>query len=108
MIPIHLLAPNAKIVLVGDPKQLPAIVLSKAAEAGNLTQSLFERLQRVNSVSATLGRYWLALHPHVYAQPGPQITAHQIILKYPGVARCKASGFLDFQCNHVSPLSITQ
>ena len=34
-------------VLVGDPKQLPPTVLSRAAEASNLAQSLFERLQQV-------------------------------------------------------------
>lgn len=49
LIALHLLAPMAKVVLVGDPKQLPATVLSRAAEAGNLTQSLFERLQQVRT-----------------------------------------------------------
>lgn len=50
-IALQLLAPGAKIVLVGDPKQLPATVISKAAEAGKLTQSLFERMQQVRRAS---------------------------------------------------------
>jgi len=47
LIPLPLLAPAGRVVLVGDPAQLPATVLSKAAAAANLAQSLFERLQRV-------------------------------------------------------------
>lgn len=34
-------------VLVGDPKQLPATVLSRLADHHHLKQSLFERLQKV-------------------------------------------------------------
>ena len=51
LIPLPLLAPAGRVVLVGDPAQLPATVLSGAAAAANLAQSLFERLQRVSSKS---------------------------------------------------------
>lgn len=44
---LQLLAPGGRVTLVGDPRQLPATLLSRAAEAANLAQSLFERLQRV-------------------------------------------------------------
>lgn len=44
---LQLLAPDGKIVLVGDPKQLPATVISRLADRKNLAQSLFERLQKV-------------------------------------------------------------
>lgn len=47
LVPLQLLAPGGQVVLVGDPKQLPPTVLSRAAEASNLAQSLFERLQQV-------------------------------------------------------------
>lgn len=47
LVPLQLLAPGGHVVLVGDPKQLPPTVLSRAAEASNLAQSLFERLQQV-------------------------------------------------------------
>lgn len=48
LIPLQLLAADARIVMVGDPQQLPATVISKAATASNLTQSLFERLQQAS------------------------------------------------------------
>ncbi len=38
---------RSQAVLVGDPKQLPATVLSKLAGSKHLAQSLFERLERV-------------------------------------------------------------
>ena len=34
-----------RLVLVGDPKQLPATVISPAAEGSGMARSLFERLQ---------------------------------------------------------------
>ena len=40
-------------MLVGDPKQLPPTVLSRAAESSNLAQSLFERLQQVTLLPQT-------------------------------------------------------
>ena len=58
-------------VLVGDPMQLPATVLSSKAQRHHLAQSLFERLQRVRSHTPlahpplTIGfceqRFWLGL-----------------------------------------------
>ena len=48
LIALQLIAPGARVVLVGDPKQLPPTVLSRAAEASHLAQSLFERLQQVS------------------------------------------------------------
>lgn len=39
-------AGSGRVVLVGDPCQLPPTVLSKAAEASMLAQSMFERLAR--------------------------------------------------------------
>ena len=47
LVALRLLASGGSCVLVGDPQQLPATVLSRVAEAGHLAQSLFERLQRV-------------------------------------------------------------
>ncbi len=37
-----------RLVLVGDPRQLPATVLSRRADRAGLGQSLFERLERAN------------------------------------------------------------
>ena len=47
MIAFQLLAPGGKVVMVGDPQQLPPTVLSKAADSARLSQSLFQRLQEV-------------------------------------------------------------
>lgn len=47
LIPLQMLKPNGSVVLVGDPKQLPATVVSRAAERAGLSRSLFERLQQV-------------------------------------------------------------
>ena len=54
LVPVQLLAPGGHVVLVGDPKQLPPTVLSRAAEASNLAQSLFERLQQVGLLVSDL------------------------------------------------------
>lgn len=46
LIALQLLAPGGRLVLVGDPQQLPATVVSRAAAAAALAQSLFERLMQ--------------------------------------------------------------
>ena len=50
LVAMRLVRPGGSVTLVGDPKQLPATVLSQAASARHLAQSLFERLQRVSSL----------------------------------------------------------
>jgi hypothetical protein len=50
LIVLQLLAPGGRVVLVGDPCQLPATVISRAASAAALGQSLFERLQKVGGL----------------------------------------------------------
>jgi hypothetical protein len=47
LIPLQMLKPDGKVVLVGDPKQLPATVVSRAADKAGLSRSMFERLQQV-------------------------------------------------------------
>jgi len=49
------------VVLVGDPKQLPPTVLSRAAEASNLAQSLFECLQQVSLMILNLGGFFVEI-----------------------------------------------
>ena len=49
LLPTHSAASEVQAVLVGDPQQLPATVLSSKAQRHHLAQSLFERLQRVRS-----------------------------------------------------------
>lgn len=47
LVPLQALAPRGRVVLVGDPEQLPATVRSQAAQRAGLPLSLFERLQQV-------------------------------------------------------------
>lgn len=44
-----------KLVLVGDPRQLPATCLSKRANDAGLGRSLFERLERADHEKVMLG-----------------------------------------------------
>ncbi|GLI67193.1 hypothetical protein VaNZ11_011114, partial [Volvox africanus] len=68
LIPLQLLRPGAKVVLVGDPKQLPPTVLSRAADAAQLSQSLFERLQRAGCHVCLLSRQY-RMHPDISRFP---------------------------------------
>lgn len=68
LIPFSLLKPSSKIVLVGDPRQLPPTVLSREAEAAALAQSLFERLQLAGSPVVMLDQQY-RMHPIISRFP---------------------------------------
>ncbi|KAK9868262.1 hypothetical protein WJX84_007623 [Apatococcus fuscideae] len=69
LIPLQMLAANGgKVVLVGDPKQLPATVLSRAAQAKLLSQSLFERLQQAGHGVVMLSEQY-RMHPAISMWP---------------------------------------
>ncbi|GFR50440.1 hypothetical protein Agub_g12661, partial [Astrephomene gubernaculifera] len=68
LIPLQLLQPGGKVILVGDPRQLPPTVLSRAAEAARLSQSLFERLQAAGCRVCLLARQY-RMHPHISRFP---------------------------------------
>ncbi|KAK3260650.1 hypothetical protein CYMTET_30404, partial [Cymbomonas tetramitiformis] len=68
LIPLQLLAPGGRCVLVGDPLQLPATVLSRDAAAHGLEQSLFERLQRAGHPTSLLEMQY-RMHPAICAFP---------------------------------------
>ena len=55
-------------VLVGDPQQLPATVLSAAARAGLYTRSLFERLTQCGASAALLSVQY-RMHPAIRSWP---------------------------------------
>jgi superfamily I DNA and/or RNA helicase len=60
---------QGRLVLVGDPQQLPPTVLSKGvAVSSSLSQSLFERLQKAGT-SCTLLREQFRMHPAIAAFP---------------------------------------
>ena len=52
-----------RVVLVGDPQQLPATVLSREAKRLGLGRSLFERLQR-SAHPVTMLQTQLRMHPY--------------------------------------------
>lgn len=62
------LAASGRVVLVGDPCQLPPTVLSRAAEAALLAQSLFERLARAGWPVTMLQEQY-RMHPDISAFP---------------------------------------
>lgn len=55
-------------VLVGDPKQLPATVMSKAAVECSFHQSLFQRLERLGAPVSLLNTQY-RMHPLISAFP---------------------------------------
>lgn len=57
-----------RVVLVGDPCQLPPTVLSRAAEASLLAQSLFERMARAGWPVQLLREQYRS-HPDISAFP---------------------------------------
>ena len=68
LIALQLLAPGGRLVLVGDPQQLPATVVSRAAAAAALAQSMFERLQQAGCPLCLL-RQQYRMHPAISAWP---------------------------------------
>ena len=48
LVPLQMLVPRGCALLVGDPQQLPATVISRAAQQAGLPLSLFQRLQQVH------------------------------------------------------------
>jgi senataxin len=57
-----------KLVLVGDPRQLPPTVLSRRAEQAGLNRSLFERLERGNHEVVMLSIQY-RMHPEIRLFP---------------------------------------
>ncbi|BDA50111.1 probable helicase SEN1 at C-terminar half [Coccomyxa sp. Obi] len=77
LIPLQMLKPNGRVVLVGDPKQLPATVVSRAAERAGLSRSLFERLQQAGVAVCLLAEQY-RMHPAISAWPSAYFYASQL------------------------------
>jgi predicted DNA helicase len=65
-------------VLVGDPKQLPATVMSRDAAACSFRQSLFQRLQRLG-VPVSMLRMQYRMHPAISAFPNAEFYEGQLV-----------------------------
>ena len=72
LVPLQLLASGGQLVLVGDPKQLPATVLSQLAAKQGLERSLFERLQLAGHRVSLLETQY-RMHPAICAFPSKQV-----------------------------------
>jgi superfamily I DNA and/or RNA helicase len=57
-----------KLILVGDPRQLPPTVLSRSAERAGLNRSLFERLERAEHEVVMLSIQY-RMHPEIRVFP---------------------------------------
>jgi superfamily I DNA and/or RNA helicase len=70
LIPLHLLCPRrGRVVLVGDPKQLPSTVLSHRLAATHYGRSLFERLETLRPAAASRLAVQYRMHPAIMAFP---------------------------------------
>ncbi|KAL0017843.1 hypothetical protein WJX77_008034 [Trebouxia sp. C0004] len=100
LVPLQLLAPGGHVVLVGDPKQLPPTVLSRAAEASNLAQSLFERLQQAGYPVTMLSEQY-RMHPAISAWPSLFFYQGKLIdgtSALPGAVASRAADFHKRPC----------
>lgn len=80
LVAVGMVSAEGQVVLVGDPQQLPPTVLSRSAVARHLSQSLFERLQKVGYPVAMLTEQY-RMHPTISSWPsrffyGGRITDH--------------------------------
>ncbi|SPQ96780.1 unnamed protein product (mitochondrion) [Plasmodiophora brassicae] len=66
-----------KLILVGDPKQLPPTVISQAADAKGLSRSLFERLEPVYPPVMLVQQY--RMHPQICSFPSEQFYGGRLV-----------------------------
>ena len=66
-----------RLILVGDPNQLPATVFSERSKEHNYEQSLFERLQKGRH-AVTMLQTQYRMHPHISAFPSAHFYAGAI------------------------------
>ena len=65
-------------VLVGDPQQLPATVLSRQAQLANMERSMFERFQKAGCPVTMLSVQY-RMHPFIRQFPSQHFYNNQLI-----------------------------
>ncbi|XP_024540869.1 uncharacterized protein LOC9647084 isoform X1 [Selaginella moellendorffii] len=79
LIPLQFLGGNhGRCVLVGDPKQLPATVLSQAASSVCYERSMFERFQK-NGYPVTMLSTQYRMHPDIRKFPSSYFYNNQLV-----------------------------
>jgi len=66
------------VVLVGDPQQLPATVLSRQAQLANMERSMFERFQKAGCPVTMLSVQY-RMHPFIRQFPSQHFYNNQLI-----------------------------
>ncbi|XP_057825136.2 uncharacterized protein LOC131037116 isoform X2 [Cryptomeria japonica] len=91
LIPLQLLKlTSARCVMVGDPKQLPATVLSRLASKFSYECSMFERLQRAGYPVTMLSTQY-RMHPEICCFPSAHFYDNQ--LKDGGIKESRSAAF---------------
>ena len=67
-----------KVILVGDPKQLPPTVLSRASKGFHYEQSLFQRILNLNPKSSMLLSIQYRMHPEISKFPSLRFYENKI------------------------------
>ena len=68
---------GCRVVLVGDPQQLPATVLSRQAQLANMERSMFERFQRAGCPVTMLSVQY-RMHPSIRQFPSQHFYNNQL------------------------------
>ncbi len=69
---------GCRVVLVGDPQQLPATVLSRQAQLANMERSMFERFQKAGCPVTMLSVQY-RMHPFIRQFPSQHFYNNQLI-----------------------------
>ncbi|GMH33013.1 hypothetical protein BSKO_00847 [Bryopsis sp. KO-2023] len=78
LVPLKLLKPSARVVLVGDPRQLPPTVFSSVASGKNFGQSLFERFEKAGYPVEVLSEQY-RMHPKISRFPSKYFYRDRLI-----------------------------
>lgn len=69
---------GCRVVLVGDPQQLPATVLSRQAQLANMERSMFERFQKAGCPVTMLSVQY-RMHPFIRQFPSQHFYNNQLL-----------------------------
>jgi superfamily I DNA and/or RNA helicase len=88
--------------LVGDPRQLPATILSKASKKLDFDRSLFERLMAAGWPVKMLSVQY-RMHPHIRRFPSKHFYNDELMVRSvcPSACLCRMVAFSCMRSTHV-------